>query len=355
MARPRNSRWPREPHAVFFSNAASRPTITSAIERGDIRKIAPGVFTSDTSASLEEVVAVQRFSILSHLIPDALIVDRSAASDGEVTEGRLFVASLTRKSNLELPGLTVVVRPGSPISEPIPDPPWSSGLRITSPARTLVDNLAPSQRRSGAARTLTLSELEEWVARKLLTWDADRVERLRSEAELVATALGVPDVAERLGQIFASVRNSGPVSRGATPLSRAVRAGATWDTERVEAFESLVTELASQPTESWGEPSYLGESTAIRELGFWEAYFSNYIEGTEFTIEEAREIIQTQRVPSNRPADGHDMLGTYACVVDPVGRSESSDDPDRLVSLMVARHESNSRRTPRQTTREVQE
>jgi len=340
MPRPRSSPWPREPRAVFFDDVASRPTLSAAVGRGEIRRIAPGVFTSDLGATLEEIVKTSRFRILAHLIPDALIADRSAASDGEVIEGRLFVASGQRVTNLELPGLRVVVRPGTPIAEPTPDPPWSSGLRITSPARTLVDNLAPSKGRSGRARTLSLAELEEWVARKSLAWDAGRVERLRSEAELVADALGIADARPQLARIFASVRNSGPVHRGATPLTRAVRAGSAWDVERVEAFERLATELNTQAPGGWGEPTYLHQATDIRELGFWEAYFSNFIEGTEFTIEEAREIVNTQQVPSTRPADGHDILGTFACVVDPVGRAQSSDEPDRLTSMMMARHES---------------
>jgi hypothetical protein len=340
MTRSRRSPWPHELRSVFFDDVASRSTLRAAVVRGEIRKVAPGIFTSDLAAPLDEIVIAQRFRILAHLIPDALVADRSAARDGEVTGDRIFVASLQRSTNLELPGLTVVVRPGAPISEPIPDPPWSAGLWITSPARTLVDNLAPSKGRSVVARTLSIAELEEWVARKLLIWDAERVERLRVDAELVAEALGVPDAQLALGRIFASVRNSGPVHRGATPLTRALRAGAAWDTKRVEAFETLAAELATEPPGCWKEPTYLEPTSDIRELGFWEAYFSNYIEGTEFTIDQAREIVDTNSVPSERPEDGHDILGTYACVVDPVGRAESSEDPARLMSMMVARHES---------------
>ena len=51
------------------------------------------------------------------------------------------------------------------------------------------------------------------------------------------------------------------------------------------------------------------------ELPFYESYFSNYMEGTVFTIGEARRIVETQQQPSERPADGHDILGTYRCVM----------------------------------------
>ncbi len=52
----------------------------------------------------------------------------------------------------------------------------------------------------------------------------------------------------------------------------------------------------------------------IRHLAFFEAYFSNFIEGTEFMVEEAADIVfRGKRVPQ-RPADAHDILGTYQIV-----------------------------------------
>ena len=41
------------------------------------------------------------------------------------------------------------------------------------------------------------------------------------------------------------------------------------------------------------------------------------IEGTEFGLDEAREIVVRGAAPQSRPADGHDVLGTFALVSDP--------------------------------------
>jgi Fic family protein len=46
----------------------------------------------------------------------------------------------------------------------------------------------------------------------------------------------------------------------------------------------------------------------------FDAYFSNFIEGTEFEVEEAREIVIDQKIPTMRPLDAHDVLGTFAVV-----------------------------------------
>ena len=82
------------------------------------------------------------------------------------------------------------------------------------------------------------------------------------------------------------------------------------------AFETLVD------LDRHGVPAWLPAADPPGELPFYESYFSNYIEGTEFSIEEARSIVETQTPPAERPADGHDILGAYRCVVDPVGRAQ---------------------------------
>lgn len=45
-------------------------------------------------------------------------------------------------------------------------------------------------------------------------------------------------------------------------------------------------------------------------------HFSNYIEGTEFEVEEAAEIVFKGRIPRERPADAHDILGVWRVVSD---------------------------------------
>jgi hypothetical protein len=49
---------------------------------------------------------------------------------------------------------------------------------------------------------------------------------------------------------------------------------------------------------------------------FIETYFSNYIEGTEFEIEEAHDIVIHGRPMRYREDDSHDILGTYHAILD---------------------------------------
>jgi predicted nucleotidyltransferase component of viral defense system len=50
---------------------------------------------------------------------------------------------------------------------------------------------------------------------------------------------------------------------------------------------------------------------AWKNISFFESYFSNFIEGTEFEVDEAAEIIFEGKMPKDRPQDAHDILGTY--------------------------------------------
>ncbi len=75
-----------------------------------------------------------------------------------------------------------------------------------------------------------------------------------------------------------------------------------------------------------------------RFLPFFEAYFSNYIEGTRFTVDEAVEIALHERIPANRPEDAHDVLGTYRIVSDPVEMARVARTFDEYLELLRRRH-----------------
>jgi Fic family protein len=76
----------------------------------------------------------------------------------------------------------------------------------------------------------------------------------------------------------------------------------------------------------------------IRHLAFFEAYFSNYIEGTEFRVEEAADIVFRGKIVAQRPADAHDVLGTYQIVANSEEMSRVPSSADELIELLKSRH-----------------
>ena len=73
-------------------------------------------------------------------------------------------------------------------------------------------------------------------------------------------------------------------------------------------------------------------------LPFFEAYFSNFIEGTEFAVDEAADIVFQGHIPKARPEDAHDVLGTWKVVSDPQEMSRLPRSFEELTALLKSRH-----------------
>src|SRR3546814_20355877 len=95
----------------------------------------------------------------------------------------------------------------------------------------------------------------------------------------------------------------------ASAQARARRAGAPYDPDRLHLFELLYRELRAiapviRPAQERG-------ADARSTLAFFEAYFSTFIAGTEFEVEEEAAIVFRQALPPARPAAAPDLLETW--------------------------------------------
>jgi len=74
-----------------------------------------------------------------------------------------------------------------------------------------------------------------------------------------------------------------------------------------------------------------------KNILFYEAYFSNYIEGTEFEVEEAQRIIFNPKHRYERHKDGHDIISTYNIVKEiynePLHYNSSKEFKEALKSI----------------------
>lgn len=82
----------------------------------------------------------------------------------------------------------------------------------------------------------------------------------------------------------------------------------------------------------------IGPLEAWAWLSFFESYFSNFIEGTEFGIEEVRRIAADGEVPADRPADARDLAATNQLTSDPVDQFRTHRSGDQLVENLADRH-----------------
>lgn len=109
-----------------------------------------------------------------------------------------------------------------------------------------------------------------------------------------------------------------------------------FDPVRLEKFITLFEALkASAPVHRRARET---TGAARTNLAFFEAYFSNFIEGTEFEIDEAVDIVFNGRIPNDRPEDAHDVLGTFRIVSDTSEMAKLPASAEELSYLLKSRH-----------------
>ena len=74
----------------------------------------------------------------------------------------------------------------------------------------------------------------------------------------------------------------------------------------------LIRELIT--SEFRNRPDRNTSPDSSRNFAFFESYFSNYIEGTVFEVDEAKSIVETNRPLPARKEESDDVLGTYKIV-----------------------------------------
>ena len=304
-------------------NAASR-----AVRRGELRRLARGFYTTNLDTPPEQLIIRNWIEVASIAFPGGVIVDRSAVEGRPAPDDSLFLDSgpTPRHPNpVELPGLTLKPRAGpGPIEGDMPFGP----LFRSGEARTALDNMRPSRARAGVARTLSTRELEEWLERIARNHGEDDLLEMRDAARELAPRLGAEESQKRLDDLIAALLGTGD-SRLVTDAGQARGRRAPFDAARVDLFERLHGALVG-----YVAPRRPAPPDPNRILSFFEAYFSNFIEGTEFEVEEAEEIVFGGVVPEDRPEDAHDVRDTFDAIVDPLLRERVPADAEELAALL---------------------
>lgn len=293
---------------TFVSTTGISRLVSKAARENRLRRLASRLYTKDLTSKPESLVRGSLWQIIAGYFPDALVADRTAIEGNPATDGAIFLVSQEGLSDIHLPGITLKPRRGAPAQPD--DLPFMGVVHFSSRPRALLDNFAQSRGRGAVSRTLAKGEIEAYLDSLLRRAGDDELNRLRDEARRLAPLIGREKEFIALNKMIGTLLNT-QTDRLQTPGARARRKGLPYDPARLELFDSLRAELHRTPPLS--RPEAPSDSTT---LPFFEAYFSNFIEGTEFAVEEAKAIVFENRIPNARPQDAHDVLGTYRVVAD---------------------------------------
>jgi hypothetical protein len=207
---------------------------------------------------------------------------------------------------------------------------------LCSTPRAWLENMRPSRVRDGkVARTLSKAALEERLDALLRQGGEEALNRLRDEARDVSQILGMPEEFHQLDELIGAFLGTRDINLE-TPLGQARKKGLPYDPQRLELFQLLYAELRARAPVT--RPAGCLVDSARANLAFFEAYFSNYIEGTEFTVEEAMDIVFNGVIPRERPADAHDILSTHRVVSDYRRMARIPRDFNGFITLLKERN-----------------
>jgi fido (protein-threonine AMPylation protein) len=209
-------------------------------------------------------------------------------------------------------------------------------LKRSDPARYCLENLAPSRGSKNSKKTLGLEWVELELIKHIERGGEQAVNALRDEARNLAPILDLEEEFEKLNELIAALLRTHP-AQGIlqTRLGIANANGEPFDQSRVERFAELARYLNKTDL---ADNNYDYNRPGWRNLTFFESYFSNFIEGTEFTIEEAEEIAFEKKVIYDRHEDSHDILAHIEISGDMSEMHKVPADAAELIDILKVRH-----------------
>ena len=321
---------------VFPADTNHAKTLSRLAKAGKVRKLFHGVYTEELATPVELVVAENWMQLLTHLVPGAILSFRTALELAPALneEGRMTIFATSSYSKEIIRGpLTIKITRGNTVNytEAV-----SPSLRRSNLSRALLENLSNTRKRKGLKKSLERAEIEEHLTNILKSKGEKELNRIRDEGKEIAAFLGIKEASSRLNSIISSLLSSNiGVSVLQTEYAKAQASQKPYDLERIKLLQALSDYLQKS---KFRERKYDYKKSSWETLSFFESYFSNYIEGTKFQIDEAEEIVFEGTHIPNRHADSHDIRTLFELTSDLSEISKTPESFNELLFLLKSRH-----------------
>jgi len=323
------------PELLFVTpgDNTQRQQLLRLSRQGQIKRIYPSVYTSNLRTSVESIVNRNWSAVLSYLAPGAVVSHRSAF-DARPEAGVVYYSRAEgTKKPIELPGLTakglIGVSKGAILTAKrrgANDIAYG-GLYIASQARAFLENLTKDKRLLD--RQLPRMEIENRLERILSLRGEYGLNELRDDAREAAQICGLFTEFAELEKIIGALLGTHSSTKLTSTQALARAKGKAYDAQRLTLFETLAGNLRHYPFADIEEPAQTGDARIL--FAFIESYFSNYIEGTTFTVEEAEDIVFHGKIISRRTADSNDVKGTFDAALRDPFYSQPPQDTDTFI------------------------
>jgi hypothetical protein len=309
------------------------------LREGALKRIAAGVVTRLAEEAWPALIARERIRVLAALYPKAVIGPRSAFHGGAPVDGVMYLTySYTKR--VELPGMTVqlVSGPGPAQGDA---PMMGRELYFPSTPRVLLENLTVT--RGKVKKAVGKAEVEQ---RLIDTCDArgeEALNALRDQARALAPDLGLERELAILDGLIGAVQGTRKAEMS-TPAGRAMVASIPYDANRLALFEKLAVQLRSVPLKQ--AATVIRSEQARQNFAFLESYFSNFIEGTEFDVNDARGFVLEGKPITERPKDSHDIIGVFRQALNPGWANQTLGSGEPVLNQLRERHADQMKERP---------
>lgn len=306
--------------------------ITSLKKEGKIRKIATRIYTSNLLEEPADIIKRNSLELLSALYPEAILSHRSAFEMKPTDNGHIF-ATYKYTKNIILPGLTIHLLAGHEAT--------NNDIRIgnlcrSSEERAYLENMQQSRESSQVSKCLSKEEIEKKLQKKLVNYGEDGLNEFRDRCRIISEDLNMDTEFNSLNNIIGALLNTRPSGILYSATSKAWANGEPYDSDRINLFEILFNALYQIDFFRYQDINQ--NRISKYNISFFESYFSNYIEGTRFELDVAKDIVDSKKVLPLRHDDSHDILGTFELVSDIREMSRTPSSADEYIETLKYRH-----------------
>lgn len=300
-----------------------------------LRRIYKGIYTDDLKNPIANTVENHWMDIVAHIVSDGILSFRTAMDlkPTPLKKDTIVFITSTYKKTIILPGLIIKVTKGNNKDYTEQVLPL---LARSSPIRMLLENLTQVRGASKNIKTVGTDGVETYLAKEMTRRGEKFLNEYRDAAKEIADKLEYKKEYEKLNKIISALLSTHPDKNALnTRYAKAAAKKEPFDSARIKLFEKLTLYIKKC---KFLTRQYKYSKTSFKNIAFFESYFSNFIEGTEFTLDEAEDIAFQGIEINNRHADSHDILSNFTLCNDYSEMTVTPKNPKELLELLQKRH-----------------
>lgn len=321
---------------LFFStDHKEAKRLSYLFQQKKLQRLYQGIYSDDLKSSVETIVREKWMQIVAYIVPKGILSFRTALELKPTYYDKEHLVAFVTSSYVKtimLPGLIIKVLKGncdSYYEQVLPS------LARSNLPRVLLENLSTVRGANKGIKTIGAQGVEIELAKEMRYKGEKFLNKIRDEARQIAHDLGYEKEFIKLNNMVSSMLSTNPDLSLKSPYAIAVAAKVPYDRKRLALFENFYLYLKKC---NFNQRGYSFSTVSLKNLSFFESYFSNFIEGTEFAIDEAEDIVFSGKEIKNRHADSHDILANFRLTSDPSEMDITPSDATQFLDILKRRH-----------------